>query len=398
MKSIYKKISPQRLLIFNTILLALFLIKSCADEDDQLFAPVSEIQTIIDALPTEVPFPTNNEMSTEKIFLGKQLYWDPILSGNKDISCATCHHPNNGYADAQELSIGVNGVGIGKERTGSILAKRNAPTVVNTAFNGLKIGKTLAPLEAPMFWDNRMVSLENQALGPPLSAEEMRGTSIPEHLMLSTIITRLDAIPAYKAAFLNAFGSEDITEERIAQAIATFERTLIANNSDFDRYMRGDTTAMTEQQINGMNAFINVGCADCHSGPMFSDYELHVLGIPDNGKLTETDTGDGNYAFRTPTLRNLLDTAPYMHNGMHATLTDVMNFYEDIGEGGDGGGGNAVINRHISNNQIDELARTLQMDDDAADEIIAFLEALHDDDYDKSIPNSVLSGLAVGGN
>ncbi|PCI00105.1 MAG: cytochrome-c peroxidase [Flavobacteriaceae bacterium] len=393
MKWNYKNITPQRLLIFNLLLIAIFLIKSCADEDDELFVPVSNLSEIITALPTSIPQPVSNLKSPEKVYLGKQLYWDPILSGNKDISCATCHHPENGYADAQDLSIGVNGVGQGENRVGTILAKRNAPTVINTAFNGLKIGESLDPLKAPMFWDNRMVSLENQALGPPLSEEEMRGTSIPEHEILTVIVSRLNAISGYKKAFLNAFGSEEITEEKIGQAIASFERSLIANNSDFDRYMRGDETAMTQQQINGMNAFINIGCADCHSGPMFSDYKLHILGIPDNHKRADSDKGDGTYAFRTPTLRNLTDTAPYMHNGMHQSLTAVLNFYEDLSDGG-----NVVLNEHVSRNQTDVLARNLQMDDDANNEIIAFLAALNDDDYDKTIPNTVLSGLKVGGN
>nr|WP_244156167.1 cytochrome c peroxidase [Maribacter ulvicola] len=334
--------------------------------------------------------------------MGKQLYWDPILSGNKDVACATCHHPEKGYTDALDLSIGVGGTGLGEQRVGTVLAKRNAHTVINTAFNGITVDNEVDPLASPMFWDNRAMSLEEQALGPPLSKEEMRGTEIPENAMYDTIVNRLNAIPEYKLAFQNAFGTDEINTDRIAKAIASFERTLIANNSPFDRYMRGDESAMTQEQINGMNAFVNVGCAECHNGPMFSDFQLHILSVPDNPKLPETDTGAGNYAFRTPTLRNLSFTAPYMHNGMHSSLQEVMEFYEDIADGGgdgdDDGGDGGDINPNVSPNQIDPLARQLQMDDDVTGAIIAFMEALNDPNFDKTIPASVPSGLPVGGN
>ena len=138
---------------------------------------------------------------------------------------------------------------------------------------------------------------------------------------------------------------------------------------------------------------MNVGCAECHSGPMFSDYQLHTLGIPDDPKLSETDAGTGTYAFRTPTLRNLSFTPPYMHNGMHTSLEEVMDFYEEISEGDDD-----IINANLTVNDIDPLARELHMDDDMSDAIIAFMEALNDPNFDKTVPNSVPSGLPVGGN
>lgn len=376
------------------ILLLTFLIGACNNEEEEAFNPVDNIENIIAALPEYIPAPKNNPITDKKISLGKQLFWDPIISGNKDVACATCHHPDKGYADALDLSVGVGGLGLGEGRTGNILAKRNAHTVVNTAFNGITNNGEPIPEEAPMFWDNRVTSLEKQALGPPLSKEEMRGTGIAEDVMLDLIVNRLNAIPKYKKAFMEAFGTDEINTDRIAKAIATFERTLIANNSPFDRYMRGDQLAMNQQQIDGMNAFVNVGCAECHSGPMFSDYKLHVLGVLDNPKLSETDTGDGNYAFRTPTLRNLASTAPYMHNGIHNSLQQLMNFYEDIGEGSNDG----EFNSHLSPNQIDPLARQLQMDDDLNDALIAFMNALNDDGYDKTIPQTVPSGLSVGGN
>lgn len=397
MKQIKHYLSPKRILIFNLLLVTFFVVKSCAD-DENFTAPVANIQNFISPLPEYTPIPKNNPQTPEKIALGKQLFYDPILSGKKDVACATCHHPNKGYADALDLSVGVNGIGLGEQRTGTVLAKRNAHTILNTVYNGINTQGETNPTKSPMFWDNRALSLEEQALLPLLSKEEMRGTSIPENALYDTIVNRLEKIPAYKLAFKNVFGNDTITTDKIAKAIASFERTLVANNSPFDRYMRGDQTAMTQEQINGMNAFVNIGCAECHSGPMFSDFKLHTLGVPDNPKLPETDASTGTYAFRTPTLRNLDFTAPYMHNGMHSSLEEVMNFYEDIAQGGDGGGGNGVINQHLTPNQIDPLARQLEMDGDVTNNIIAFMKALNDPNFDKSVPVSVPSNLPVGGN
>ncbi|WP_422107202.1 cytochrome-c peroxidase [Winogradskyella sp.] len=387
-------ITPRNLLIFNLILIILFFLFGCViDEEEDFFDAITAIENIISPLPKYAPVPDNNDMTPEKIALGKQLFWDPILSGSKDVACATCHHPNKGYADALDLSIGVSGIGLSEQRIGNVIAGRNAHTIVNTAFNGITTNGEVDPLDSPMFWDNRAKSLEEQALLPLLSKEEMRGGCMPEDELYDTIIGRLDAIPRYKMAFQDAFRTDVITTDRIAKAIASFERTLIATNSPFDRYMRGDTSAMTDQQVKGMNAFVNIGCAECHSGPMFSDFQLHTLGIPDNPKLLETDEGTGTYAFRTPTLRNLSLTAPYMHNGMLTSLKEVMDFYDEISEGDDD-----IINTNLNINTIDPLAKALDMDDRVADAIIAFMEALNDPNFDKTIPKTVPSGLPVGGN
>jgi len=387
------QIPPRSLLVFD-IFLFFFMLFGCAvEEEDALFEAVSDITNVISPLPDYVPIPETNALTPEKIDLGKQLFWDPILSGNMDMACATCHHPEKGYADALDLSIGVGGSGLGEEREGTIRANRNAHTVLNTAFNGILGNGATNPSTAPMFWDNRALSLEEQALLPLLSKEEMRGSYIQEDELYPILIERLTAIPEYEEAFEHAFGSAGITMDRIAMAIAAFERTLVTPNSPFDRYMRGDLTAMTPLQINGMNAFVNVGCAECHSGPMFSDYELHTLGIPDNPKVLETDTGTGTYAFRTPTLRNLSFTAPYMHNGMHTSLDEVLDFYDEVSEGDDD-----TINANLRPQDIDPLARALEMEDDVNGAIIAFMEALDDPNFDKTIPNRVPSGLPVGGN
>lgn len=336
---------------------------------------------IISALPIEVIYPANNPQSTQKEELGRLLFWDPILSGGMDISCASCHHPDFAYADGLERSAGVGGN----------LIDRNSPTVLNTAYNGINLGGNYNPEIAPMFWDNRTLSLESQSIEPILSAVEMRGNQISEDEIVEVIIDRLQSIPDYVALFEDAFGSDQITETRIAQAISTFERSLLANNSRFDQYMRGNTNALSQIELDGLNSFINVGCADCHSGPMLSDFELHTLSVPNNGI---NDMGaTGAYDFRTPTLRNIALTAPYMHNGAFGSLEQVLDFYDDISRGN----GNSQ-NNNVADNEIANDARNLNLNNNQIDEIIAFMRTLTDEDFDRTIPASVPSGQRVGGN
>jgi cytochrome c peroxidase len=376
----------------------------------------SRSQTLLTALPTQAPAPPENPTTPEKVALGRLLFWDPLLSGQKDVSCATCHHPDTGYAETLDLSIGTGGVGLGASRTFATGAtarpvKRNSQTVLNTAFNGMSVTGAHTPAAAPMFWDLRVNSLEAQALEPIKAADEMRGNAIPEHLAIETVVSRLDRIPEYRDHFQRAFGgSSPVTATNMARAIAAFERTLVTANAPFDRYMRGDTTAMTAAQVRGMNRFQTIGCARCHSGPMFSDFTAHVLGVPDNPKLPAPDTGANNqYAFRTASLRNLAYTAPYMHNGTFATLQDVVAFYDRAsrgggrgGRGGGGGGGRggrggASVNPNVARADLDPLLRQLNMRGGRNNDLVAFLEALSDPGFDRTVPERVPSGLKVGG-
>ena len=174
----------------------------------------------------------------------------------------------------------------------------------------------------------------------------------------------------------------------------------MATNAPFDRYMRGDTTALSPEQIRGMDRFESVGCINCHNGPMFSDFATHVLAVPDSPKLPESDSGvNKTYAFRTPSLRNLSVTAPYMHNGVFATLPEVVNFYQRISRGGGrrGGVGGRGVNPEVSPDQIDPLARQLSMRGRGQQDLIAFLRALDDPNFDRTVPERVPSGLPVGG-
>ena len=352
------------------------------------------------ALPAAPKAPAANPATKDKVTLGRALFWDPILSGRKDVACATCHHPRFGYAENRDLSIGVDGVGLGASRhfkAGSTvpIVKRNSQTILNTAFNGITDGGAYDASIAPMFWDLRVKGLEAQALEPIKALEEMRGDTYPEANAIASVVARLNAVAEYRTLFARAFGGvQPISADQLGQALATFQRSLTATNAPFDRYMRGDATAMSDAQLRGMRRFQRVGCINCHHGPMFSDYQLHVLGVPDNPQLRVSDAGvDQTYAFRTASLRNLTYTAPYMHSGVFHSLRDVLEFYDDVS-----GRRGRARNIHVSREQLDPLLRQLRDPDDRAGDLIAFLEALSDESFDRTIPPRVPSGLKPGGN
>jgi cytochrome c peroxidase len=247
-----------------------------------------------------------------------------------------------------------------------------------------------------MFWDSRVRSLELQALEPIKALEEMRGTAYSEQEALDTVVARLRAIPEYVALFGEAFGTS-VSPQGIGQAIAAFERSLVAMNSPFDRFRSGDTGALTDQQRRGMEQFDDAGCDRCHDGVMFSDFDLHAEGVAEHGLLNAPDSGDGRFRFRTPTLRNIALTALYMHNGTLATLEDVLSFYDEgrsrnpnvANQGRQRGGGSARLDRSFR--RVDNMSEGEMRD------IVAFLDALTDTGFDKDIPARVPSGLPPGG-
>ena len=375
---------------------------SCTSEEKPVEKKKKKtMETLADlgALPLTVTHPADNPTSPEKIALGRLLFYDPILSGNKDVACATCHQPEFNYAEFMETSIGVNGVGNGSKRqflnpNDIPFTKRNSQSVLNTAFNGITNQGTYHAETAPMFWDLRAKSLEEQALLPIKTLEEMRGHGVSEEGILDEVLIRIKKIPEYTRLFAAAFAGEQnpVTEKNLGKALATYERTLIANNSRFDQYMRGDSNALSLSEKDGMNLFLKTGCAKCHSGPMFSDFKLHALGVPDSKNRPESDAGINNdYAFRTPTLRNLRYTAPYMHSGKFTTLDQVLQFYEDIA-------GGKIPNPNVKLAQVDTLATQMNVNFRDISRIVEFLNTLNDDNFDKSVPDRVPSGLKVKGN
>lgn len=269
-----------------------------------------------EALPDVAPAPADNPTTSEKVELGKMLYMDPRFSSTGTISCNSCHNVMEGGDDSRSVSMGVHG------KTGG----RNAPTVWNSAFYSVQ------------FWDGRVDLLEDQAKGPVTNPVEM-GVSDLEKAM-----DRVRAIPGYKPEFEKAFGKDSMTVDNAAKAVAAFERTLITPNSPYDRFVKGDKTALTSQQQRGMDKFASTGCASCHSGaafngpkqpfgqgfyakfPTFSDnkfvnqYHLDL----DKGREEATGKKEDAHMFRVMTLRNITDTAPYFHNGAVNDLSEAV--------------------------------------------------------------------------
>jgi cytochrome c peroxidase len=258
--------------------------------------------------------PLNNPQSSLKILLGKQLYFDTRLSKDNTISCATCHDPAMGWSDAGPTSVGIKG-----QKGG-----RRAPPVSNAAY---------APLQ---FWDGRAPTLEEQAKGPVANPIEMGNTHVE---MLKTV----QFIPGYVKIFEQVFGTSIVTIDLVAEAIASFERTVVTTDSPFDRYVRGDNDALTKLEKQGLEIFNGKGhCTACHWGGYFSDGRFHNLGVkptdpsaPDPGRYAVTKDSSDIGAFKTPTIRDVALRAPYMHNGSEKTLEDVVDLYNKGGRTGD---------------------------------------------------------------
>ena len=300
----------------------------------------------------------NGDTSPEKTELGRMLFFDPILSKAQDTSCATCHNPSLGFSDGLQTAKNLS---------------RNSISLWNVGY------------ETDVFWDGRATSLEEQMLVPLLEATEMAGS--PEE-----IESRLKAIPAYVSLFDTAFGSgvDSVTMENAQSAIASFERTLITNDSPFDKYAAGQFDALSAQQRRGLNLFRSAAtrCFECHAAPTFGADDFFVTGVPDlagqahdAGRASVAEDGkDG--AFKAPTLRNIALSAPYMHNGAFATLEEVIDFYAK------GGGADRGI-------AVDRQIIPMELNAQEREDLVAFLYALTDESSMPEIPSSVPSGLPV---
>lgn len=386
--------------LLHTSIFFVFLTLGCSQEKKPSRGKKKVVESIevLGALPERVIDPVDNPTTPEKVELGRLLFFDPVLSGNSDVSCATCHQPEFGYSEFLQTSIGVNGVGSGtkrrfKEPNNIPFVKRNSQSILNTAFNGIANHQPYHARDAPMFWDLRASGLEEQALIPIATLEEMRGYAYSEEHIVEEVVARLAKIADYRAYFEKAFPADPkpVNKENLAKALASFQRTLIVTNTRFDQYMRGDSAALSLSEKDGLALFLSSGCAKCHNGPMFSDFKLHVLGAPESDNLDEPDSGgNGDFAFRTPTLRNLRFTAPYMHSGKFTTLKQVLEFYEDIA-------GRKVRNQHVAADQVDPLITEMTVNFKDINRIVEFLNVLSDDSFDKTRPEKVPSGLPVGG-
>ncbi len=261
-------------------------------------------------LPNVAPQPENNPLTPEKISLGKKLFFDPRLSGDGNMSCATCHNPAFGWSDALPTAKGVKSKVLG----------RASPTIINSGFNDIQM------------WDGRKKSLEDQAMGPMEATVEM-------NMDTRKLFIWLNSNTGYKKEFAKAFPGEKIDANTVKKALASYERTIISNKSPFDAWVKGDKKAMTSQQIKGFKLFIGKAkCAACHSEPNFSDYGFHNIGLkswgnkkPDMGRYAQRPLGLMKGAFKTPTLREIDRTAPYFHDGSANTLSQVVSHYSKGG-------------------------------------------------------------------
>jgi cytochrome c peroxidase len=298
-----------------------------------------------------IPWPEDNPYSPARAELGRTLFFDGRLSANGIVSCAFCHEPDHAFAGSTALSRGVNG----KPEA------RRTPTLINRAW-----GKS-------QFWDGRAPTLEAQVVVPLTNPNEMGMT--PEQA-----VQKISGIQGYAPLFAAAFGDSAVTFDRITKAIATFERTIVSGNSAYDRYLAGDKSALTRRQKDGLDFFNKKGeCAECHSGPNFTNEKFANLGIgsaqanPDPGREDITEKRGDLGRFKTPTLRDLARRAPYMHDGSEKTLSDVLDVYAKGG---------------LPNPHLDTRLTPFYLDQETRQDVLAFLDALNGEGWQNIRPPS----------
>lgn len=318
----------------------------------------------IGGLKTALPAHRNG-FSPQQIDLGRLLFFDPLLSADQSVSCASCHNPSQGFSDGLGRSVGIHGQ----------LGTRSAPSLWNSAF--IK----------DFFWDARAQSLEQQALSPLFSPQEMGNSP-------SQLLSNLRAVEAYPKLFKQAFpDTENLNLDQIATALAAFQSSLISLNSRYDQYAHGYAEALNPQEIEGLNIFRSfvARCSQCHMPPLFTNQQIAVIGTPepegmprDIGAEKTFDSPLLKGGFKVPSLRNIAETAPYMHSGRFETLREVAQFYSDgrghaVPEGED-----LLLHWHIS--EPDLSSHEL-------DRLVDFMRTLSDSSLLPSIPQSVPSGL-----
>jgi cytochrome c peroxidase len=290
-----------------------------------------------------IVWPADNPYTADKAELGRLLYFDPRLSSDGSVSCATCHAPRYAFTDALPVSSGIH------DQKGT----RNAPTIINGAYNTAE------------FWDGRAKSLEEQAVGPMANLVEMGNSQ-------DGVVAKLRSIPGYRPLFAKAFGTEDFTIEHVAKALATFERTVLSGNSAYDRYQAGEKKAMSPAQVRGLKVFKKVKCDNCHKDSNFTDNAFHNLGSgmdkpePDVGRYSVTHDPKDWGAFKTPTLRDVAETPPYMHDGSLKTLKEVVDFYDKGG---------------TLNKNLDKDVKPLKLTVEQRSDLVEFLRALTGDSW-----------------
>lgn len=308
--------------------------------------------------------------SPRQIDLGRYLFFDPALSGDGSVSCATCHDPDQGFSDGRGRSVGASGEPL----------RRSAPSLWNVAF------------QKRMLWDARAGSLEEQMQGPLYDEQEMAGS--PDQLLHT-----LNGIPQYRVLFSQAFpedfrtGEAQIRLDHIYAAIAAFQTSLISLNSRYDQYAHGYADALTPPEKEGLNVFRSfvARCAECHTPPLFTNQQIAVIGTPDPagmpfdpGAQVPLDEPSLRGGFKVPSLRNIALTAPYMHSGRFASMRDAVAFYT-------GGRGHAVPEGE--NLKIHWHIWEPQLTDAELDRLVDFLNTLTDESFKPRVPDELPSGL-----
>ena len=297
--------------------------------------------------PAELPVPPQNPLTAEKVTLGQLLFFDPRLSGSGILSCASCHNPSLAWEDALPKGLGHMG---GRLR-------RHTPTILNVAYGEL------------YFWDGRASPLEEQAKGPLTSAAEM---NMPAEIA----VTRVQSIPGYVQLFEQVFPATPISLDTIAAAIASYERTVVSGTAPFDRWVTGDDAAISISARRGFALFNGkANCAVCHAGWRMTDDGFHDIGLGDSSDRGRAGIAPGieqlEHAFKTPTLRNINQRAPYMHDGSLRTLTAVIDHYD------------AGFVRRAS---LDTQMRPLGLTPDEKADLLAFLDTLTSVDAATVVP------------
>jgi len=300
---------------FSIILIACFFLSCSSSDDSTNYVPTPvnlEIPALFNSLLLPPSVPTNNPQTLEGIALGRKLFYEPLLSNDGTQACASCHLAENSFTDPNRFSTGITGE----------IGTRNAMPIVNLVWN----------FQNRFLWDGGASSLEDQVDDPIENPIEMNNT-------WPNVVATLQATSDYPDLFEQAFGTPIITREFVARAIAQFERTLISGNSRFDQYLLGDNNAVTAQEINGFNVFMDENrgdCFHCHGNefnPLWTNNAFHNNGLDSSFE----DLGLGGFTgdpldygkFKSPSLRNLAYTAPYMHDGRFATLDEVINHYSE---------------------------------------------------------------------
>ncbi len=295
----------------------------------------------------EIVWPEENPYSAEKAELGWLLFFDTRLSSDRSVSCASCHAPAHAYADGRPVSTGI------KQQKGG----RSAPSVINRVYG------------AAQFWDGRAASLEEQAKGPIANPIEMTAEKDAGKAH-AACVDSLREVKEYRRRFKAVFGTEEFTIDHVAMAIATFERTVLSGNSPYDKFKAGDKTALTESQQRGMNVFFsnNARCDSCHDGAAFTTNQFANIGVgmdkvnPDLGRYNVTKRDSDKGAFKTPGLRDIARTAPYMHDGSLKTLEDVVEHYDKGG---------------IKNQWLHQDVKPLKLSKQDKSDLVQFLHALN---------------------